>query len=120
MGWHPANLVLRFVLELAALAAAGYWGSTHGSGGWRWAWAIGLPLVMAAVWGTFRVNGDPKEAPVAVPGIVRLALELAFFGGAVTLLAAAGQSRPAVIFGAVIAAHYAISYDRIAWLLQQK
>lgn len=120
MASHPVNLVLRFALELAALTAAGYWGWTQGSGGWRWIWAIGLPLVMAALWGTFRVDGDPKEAPVRVPGMVRLTLEAAFFATAVALLAVAGQAQLAIVFGVVILAHYAVSYDRIAWLLQQK
>ncbi len=120
MGSHPLNLALRFLLELAALASAGYWGWTERQGVWRVVWGIGLPLALAVLWGTFRVNGDPGDAPVPVPGAVRLLLELGVFATAVILLAAADQPRWAVILGVVVVAHYVASYDRIAWLLKQR
>jgi hypothetical protein len=53
-----------------------------------------IPLLAATAWGVFNVKGDPSrsgKAPVPVPGIVRLLLELAFFGSATLALF---QSRP--------------------------
>ncbi len=117
MSNHPINLAVRFLLELSILAALGYWGWTEHQGMWRVLWGVGLPLVAAALWGTFRVPGDPGDAPVPVPGVVRLALELALFAAAVTLLAAAGRDTLAVVFGGAVVLHYAVSYDRIVWLL---
>jgi hypothetical protein len=49
---------------------------------------IGLPLLAMALWGTFRVPGDPGDAPVAA----RLALELVEFGAATWLLIDAGRT----------------------------
>ena len=120
MANNPINLAVRFLLELAAWGAMGYWGWTQHSGILRVVLGIGLPLVAMALWGTFRVNGDPKEAPVHVPGVVRLALEFAEFGTAVGLLLLAGHQLVAIELAVIIAAHYAVSYDRIAWLLKQK
>lgn len=114
----PANLALRFLLEIVALAAYAYWGWVQHEGAGRFLWAIGLPIVAAAAWGTFRVPGDPAEPPVAVPGIVRLLLEAVFFGAAALLLAAADQRTLAIIFGVVVLVHYGISYDRVLWLLR--
>lgn len=117
MGSHPVNLALRFFLELAAWAAIGYWGWTQHEGITRFVLAFGLPLVAMAVWGVFRVPGDPGDAPVAVPGIVRLVIELAEFGIAAWLLADAGRSTLGIIFAIVVALHYIASYDRIGWML---
>ncbi|MDQ4077971.1 MAG: YrdB family protein [Chloroflexota bacterium] len=117
MNDHPINLALRFLLELAALGALGYWGWTTHEGIWRLVWAVGLPLVAAILWGTFRVPGDPGHAPVPVPGPVRLLLELAFFGSAVWLLTVADRSLVALILGVLVTLHYLVSYDRIIWLL---
>lgn len=64
--------------------------------------------------------GDPKDAPVAVPGWVRLLLEAVLFGAAVLALAAAHQTQAAVVFGVVVLLHYAASYDRILWLLRSR
>ncbi len=143
MSNHPLNLTLRFLLELVALGAIAYWGWTQNDGVWRWVAVLGLPLIAAALWVTFRVPGDqermaesframapgvdgalpaqsaPGRVAVAVPGVVRLAIEAIFFGGAVWLLALAGQPRPALLFGIIIVLHYAASYDRIRWLLSR-
>lgn len=119
MSENPINLGLRFVLELAALAAMAYWGWTQHEDIGR-ALAVVVPLVAAALWGVFRVPGDPRDAPVAVPGPVRLLLEAAFFGAAVLLLAAADQPSAAAVLGGVVLAHYAASYDRVARLLANR
>lgn len=120
MANHPLNLALRFALELAGLGALGYWGWTANSGLWQVVVGVGLPLIAAALWGTFRVPNDPGPAPVTVPGYLRLALEAAFFGGAVMGLALAGRDTLALSLGLLVAGHYLVSYDRVRWLLAQR
>ena len=120
MSNHPINLTLRFLLELAALAAMAYWGWTMHGGIGRGVWVVGLPLVAAFLWGTFRVPGDPGKAPVPVSGPVRLLLEVVFFGAAVEFLAAAGHEDLSLILGGVILLHYLASYDRVIRLLRYR
>ncbi len=57
---NPANLGLRFVLELSALTAVGFWGWARLEGLPRWLHAVGVPLALAAAWGVFNVPGDPS------------------------------------------------------------
>ena len=88
-GYHPANLVFRFVLEIAALVALGIGTFNLASGVLAWFLALLVPFLGAVVWGVFAVPGDESrsgQAPVPVPGAVRLIIELAFFGLAVLLL----------------------------------
>ena len=122
MSQNPLNLALRFLLELTALVAIGYWGWTQFDGVLRYLLAIGLPLLAAFVWGTFRVPADASansKAPVRVPGIVRLLIEIIFFGFATWAFFNAGAITPAAILGGLTLFHYIISYDRIGWLLKQ-
>ena len=98
----------------------GYWGWAAQRGIWRFVLAFGLPLAAMVVWGTFRVPNDPGAAPVAVPGIIRLAIELVEFGTAVALLFAAGRPLLAVVLGMLVLLHYALSYERVVWLLTQR
>jgi hypothetical protein len=80
-----ANLALRFLLELCALAALWYWGFKTGTGPIsKVVLGIGAPLAAAVLWGTFVA----PAAPVSVPGALRLLLELAVFGGAAALYSA--------------------------------
>ena len=122
---HPANLLLRFVLEVMALVAVGQWGWRTGAGFssmfTRLALTIGPPLVMAVLWGVFRAPDDMtqpngKKPIVAVPGKVRLALELVFFGFAVWTMFASGQ----VLMGATavfaLLLHHAWSIQRLVKL----
>lgn len=121
MSSHPINLALRFLLELVALGAMSIWGFAHGAGWTRFAFAIMAPLMAAAVWGVFAVPGDPSRsgsAPVPVAGILRLILELGFFTFAVWCLFSLPRPSLAILLGSVTAAHYAISHDRIGWLLR--
>jgi hypothetical protein len=119
MGQNPANLAVRFLLELAALYFIGRWGWIQGDGALRYVLVIGLPLLAAFVWGTFRVPGDGGAPRVQVPGIVRLSIELAFFGFAIWGLFDLGVDTTGWIFGGITLIHYIISYDRIGWLLKQ-
>lgn len=120
MGSHPLNLALRFVLEIATLFAFGYWGWTQHEGILRYAWSIGTIVLAAAIWGTFAVPDDPSrsgKAPVPIPGLLRLVLELVFFAAGVWAFFAADQPLWGTILGVATLIHYAFSYDRIRWLL---
>ena len=120
MGFHPANLALRFVLELAALAGISGLGFAVGGGVMRWVLGIGMPVVAMAAWGTFNVPGDRSRsgrAPVPVPGWLRLLIEVSVFG-----LGAAGWFAFAPAWLAwtnfvLVVVHFAFSGDRLAWLL---
>jgi hypothetical protein len=123
MAYHPINLGVRFILELAALAAMAYWGWQQSDGILRFVLAIGVPILAAVLWGTFAVPGDRSRsgrAPVPMPGIIRLALELAFFGFAVWALYDAGLVISSIGTGVIVIIHYAVSYERIGWLLRQR
>jgi hypothetical protein len=78
MSSNPLNLALRFLLEVLGLLALGYWGWNKAEGIFRYLLALGIPIIAAAIWGTFRVPNDPGKAPVRVPGILRLVIEIAF------------------------------------------
>lgn len=122
MAYHPLNLALRFLLEIAALVALGYWGFDQHSGIWRFVLGLGVPVLAAIAWGTLAVPGDRSrsgKAPVPVSGTVRLLLELSFFGAAALALYDAGQPILALILAGVTLLHYALSYDRVAWLVRQ-
>lgn len=121
MSQNPLNLAFRFLLELAALAALGYWGWTQWSGILRLLFTPGLPLLAAFLWGMFRVPGDASasgKAPLPVPGWLRLLLELALFTAATFALLGAGNAGAARWLALAAILHYAISYDRILWLLR--
>jgi hypothetical protein len=122
MGSHPLNLAVRLLLEIAALVGIGYWGFDQHSGIWRFILGIGGPLIAAAAWATFAVPDDPSRssrAPVPIPGVLRLVLELSLFGLAAWALYATGSPLLALILGSITIVHYALSYDRIVWLIRQ-
>ena len=102
----PINMVLRFVLELCALAGLGYWGFTTGSGTLgKVVLGLGAPILAAVLWGMF-------VAPKAVRPLhdpAKLLVELLVFGGAAAGLYAAGQP----VWAGVLLAVYGIN----RWLL---
>ena len=120
MANNPLNLALRFVLELVALAGLALLGWTLGGEGWRLIPAIAIPVAAAAGWGTLRIPDDPGPAPIAVPGPVRLALEVVVFGGGVLGFVAAGHATAALVIGALMVGHYVASYDRVVRLLRNR
>ncbi len=115
-----ANDVLRFILELWALIAYGYWGLNQSFGLFNYVLMIGLPIVMAVLWGTFAVPDDPSRsggAPVPVPGVVRLVLELLILGGAFWVMFVGVLFYVSVIYIALVIVHYILARERIKWLL---
>lgn len=104
-----ANLALRFLLELCALAALGYWGFATQSG-WPLKLLLGLgaPLLAATVWGVF---GSPK-ALVPLTGPAHLALDMLVFGSGALALIAAGRPGLGGLFALALVANRALIY---AW-----
>ena len=121
MAYHPINLAVRFLLELGALAAFSIYGwrlTDHGV--LRVGLAVLLPAIAASIWGVFAVPGDPSRsgsAPVPIPGAARLILELVFFAAAAWVLSGRSAAWAAALAG-VAATHYALSLERIVWLVR--
>jgi hypothetical protein len=121
MSQNPLNLAVRFILEIAALVATGYggWHATEGVA--RYPLAFGLPLIMAFLWGAFRTPNEPHHPthPVrAVPGWARLLIEAFVFGGGAWGLFSTGATTLGWLYALVLLVHYALSYDRVLWLLR--
>jgi hypothetical protein len=101
------NLLLRFLLELCALGALGYWGFKTGSGTLsKVALGLGAPLVAALLWGTF----ISPQAPVALPGVVVLLLQWLVFGAAAAALAATDYRTLALVFVLVVVINAVLMY----------
>ena len=90
-----ANLGVRFLLELSALAATAYWGFSTASGVMQWVLGLGGPALVAVVWGLFV---SPK-AKVELPHPAQFGIELLVFAAAALALVAADQS----VLGIVLA-----------------
>jgi hypothetical protein len=119
---NPLNSAFRFVLEILALCAIGYWGWRQGTDRTRYILMLALPAIAAVAWGVFNVPGDPSRgggAPVRVPGLVRVGVELAVFGSAAFALYGVGQKTPAIVFLGAVLLHYSLSLERLSWLVRQ-
>ena len=119
---NSANLALRFLLELAALAGFAVWAWQLVDGLWRYGLAFAVVLFVMMLWSVFAVPDDPSRsgnAPFPVPGFVRLVLELAILFGGAYAWYLGGYSWAGLVIGILIAIHYGLSVPRIMWLLQQ-
>lgn len=93
------NLALRFLLELAAVAALTYWGFKTGGGTLtKFLLGIGVPALFIGIWGIF----VSPRATVSLPGPAKFVLGLILLELAAFALAAAGQPILAMAFGAVV------------------
>ena len=96
------TLTVRFLLELAALGALGWWGWRVGGP----ALGVATPLAAAVLWGTFV---SPK-ATIAIGVIPRFGLELLVFGGAAVALLVIGETTLGAVFAAVAAVNLGLVY----------
>jgi hypothetical protein len=120
MNTNPINLAVRFLLEIAMLIILACWG-WHLTITWMHVvYAIAFPLIAAVLWGVFRIPNDPKPAPVAIPGILRLLLELGLFSLATWGLFSLRYIQTAYVMAGVIVLHYVVSYDRTWAMLRNK
>jgi len=95
MGWsRGVVLTVRFLMELALLAAVSLWGFNAGAGSGSLALGFVAPVAVAVIWGLFVA---PKARwPLPVRG--RVALELALFGAGTLALLTLGSVVLAVVF----------------------
>jgi hypothetical protein len=102
-----ANLALRFLLELCALAALGYWGFKTGTSLIaKIGLGLGAPLLGAIVWGMF----VSPRATVPVPSFLRLVIELGVFGLAAAALYSAGRPNLAWVLALAYVINRALMY----------
>jgi hypothetical protein len=102
-----ANLALRFVLELSALAALCYWGAKAGATlRYRIALAVALPLAAATLWGLFVA---PNAALYAGPTI-RWMVEMLVFTAATAGLLLTGHRT----LGALLLVAYVVNWTLMA------
>jgi hypothetical protein len=87
-------LLVKFLLELAALAALSYWGATIGPTPVSVVLAVALPLVAAVAWGIWAA---PRSARRLEPGR-RVGFEMAVFVLAAIALVLAGLPIAGALF----------------------
>ena len=105
---------------MSLLVAVGWWAWVALDGWLRLLAAIGLPLLMAAVWGIFGRPEDPSRGgrpPVIVPGWVRLLIEIVFFASGVAALWSLAAPVVAAAFALLVVIHYLVWWDRVRWLM---
>lgn len=105
---EAAAVGVRFLLELGALVAVGYWGAATWAGLVGLAVGVGGALALAAAWGAFV---SPK-APRRLPDPWRLLAELLAFGLATAALALAGRPLAAAGYAVVALADEAVLVAR--------
>ena len=98
------NLVVKFLLELAALAAFGLWGASIASGIQAVLLAIGLPVVVAVLWGRFAAPRARRRLPLRM----RAPFELGVFALAALALWQAASPAVGAAFAAIAVANAAL------------
>ena len=93
------NLLVRFLLELCLLAAVGYWGfKTHSGWAMKIVFGIGLPILIAVLWGLFIA----PRAIYPLSGISYLVVELILLGSGAVALFASGKPNLGWIYMVVL------------------
>jgi Protein of unknown function (DUF2568) len=101
---RATNLLLKFLLELAAFAAFAYWGGTVGSGAVSVVLAIAAPAVAIVLWAVFATPRSDHRLSTAA----RIPFELAIFGLAVVALLAAGAPVAAIVLAVLVVVNAAL------------
>jgi hypothetical protein len=91
------NLALKFLLELAALAAFAVWGTSVADGAGAVGLAIVLPLAAAVLWGAFAAPRARRRLPLRL----RVPFELTVFALAALALWGAGSVVAAAVLAVV-------------------
>jgi Protein of unknown function (DUF2568) len=99
-----ANLALKFLLELAALASFAIWGADSESGALAVAHAFLAPLIVALLWGSFAAPRSGHRLPRAT----RIPFELTVFALAVVALLTVGHTAWAIVLAVVTAINAAV------------
>jgi hypothetical protein len=93
-GLRGVTLTVRFLCELAMLAALAYWGFTVGDGAGAWVLGIGAPLMAAIIWGAWVAPKARWPVPIPDPGGDRAGPVRGGCRGPRSCWAAAGGGRP--------------------------
>jgi len=94
----PLNLGLKFLLEIAGLAAFAYWGATTGEMPVSLLLAIATPAAAAFAWGIYAAPKSKRRLPLQP----RIRFELTFFTAAMPALLAADVPTAAAILSALV------------------
>jgi hypothetical protein len=106
-----ANLVLKLLLELAALASFAIWGAQSESGALAVAHAILAPLIVALLWARLAAPRSRHRLPRAT----RIPFELTVFALAVVALAISGHLIWAIVLAVVTAINAALMTTLDQW-----
>ncbi len=94
------NRIISSLLELATLAALGYWGFHAAESLWlKWALALGMPLVVFMLWGLFLV----PRAGQQTTGLLTVMVSLVLFYLAALILFQSNQPGLGIVMLAVTA-----------------
>jgi hypothetical protein len=93
---RAANLLIKFLIELAAVAAFAYWGASAASGTFAVLLAVAVPAAMVVIWAAFAAPNSARRLRTAV----RVPLELTVF--ALAALALVGGSSALVLAFALL------------------
>jgi hypothetical protein len=103
-GLKAANLGLKFVLELAVIAAFAYWGASRSPVILAVILAIVIPALFVAAWGIWAAPRSPRR----LPRQTRVPFELGCFALAAVALIAAGATLAGIAFAVVAALNAAL------------
>lgn len=96
---RDTSQTVRFLLQMGALAAVSYWGSTQASGFTAYLLSVGAPLLMLFFWGAFIAPQRKYPTPPWLASV----LAFVVFGVAAFALVDAGERELAMgYFGAVV------------------
>lgn len=102
-----ANIALRFILELSALASLGYWGLKSGNGMiMKFILGVGSPLLIAILWGIFGAPGSLYQLPKPFQWL----LILGVYFMADSALYASGEHYISTLLGLIAIVNSALMY----------